>query len=151
MKLTTFTDYGLRVLMYLAAAPDERATIAEVAAAFGVSEHHLTKVVHRLGRGGWIRTVRGHGGGFVLAAPASAIRIGAVVRDIEGRAEPAECFRADARPCAIVADCGLRGALAEAVAAFDAALDRRTLADVVPRTAALVALRPPATRVAAGA
>ena len=131
MRLTTFTDYCLRVLIYLAADPDRRATIAQIAMAFGVSEHHLVKVVHFLGRQGWVRTSRGRGGGLALARPAAEIRIGAVVRDSEGVAQPAECFVPGAGSCAIAGCCRLSGVLAEAVAAFYAVLDRHTLADLV--------------------
>ena len=131
MKLTTFTDYSLRTLVYLAAQPQRRATIAEIAAAFDISEHHLTKVVHFLGKSGWLATVRGKGGGLSLAVPPEAIGIGDVVRRAEGADEPAECFSADGGHCAIAPVCGLRGVLAEAVEAFHAVLDRYTLADVV--------------------
>jgi Rrf2 family nitric oxide-sensitive transcriptional repressor len=97
MKLTSFTDYSLRVLMYLAVQPERRATVAEIAQAFGVSENHLTKVVHGLGRQGWIETSRGRGGGMLLAKAPQDIRIGEVVRDTEGAAVPAECFSSDGR------------------------------------------------------
>lgn len=130
MKLTAFTDYSLRVLMFLAADPDRRATISEIAAAFEVSEHHLTKVVHFLARSGWISTLRGKGGGMLLAMPAGEICIGRVVRDTEGAAMPAECFSDAQSNCAIVACCQLKGVLAEAVNAFYAALDGYTLADI---------------------
>jgi Rrf2 family nitric oxide-sensitive transcriptional repressor len=131
VKLTTFTDYCLRVLIYLAADPDRRATIAQIARAFGVSEHHLVKVVHFLGRQGWLRTLRGRGGGLVLARPATEIGIGQVVRDSEGATLPAECFGPAPGSCAIAGCCRLRGVLGEAVAAFHAVLDRYTLADLV--------------------
>jgi len=72
MKLSTFTDYSLRLLMYLAAEPQRRATIAEVATAFGISEHHLTKVAHGLGRHGWLANVRGHGGGLASTTAVDA-------------------------------------------------------------------------------
>jgi Rrf2 family nitric oxide-sensitive transcriptional repressor len=131
MKLTTFTDYSLRVLIYLAARPRQRATIAEAAAAFGISQNHLTKVVHFLGRHGWIETVRGKGGGMVLARPAAEIGIGEVVRATEGAVVAAECFADDASSrCNIARVCRLRGVLVEAIAAFHAVLDRHTLADV---------------------
>jgi Rrf2 family nitric oxide-sensitive transcriptional repressor len=132
MKLTQFTDYSLRVLIYLAAQPERRATVAEIATAFDISEHHLTKVVHFLGKHEWIATVRGKGGGLALARPADAISVGRVVRDTEGPAVPAECFDANAHGrCAIVGVCRLSGVLAEAVRAFYAVLDRYTLADLV--------------------
>ena len=130
MKLTAFTDYSLRVLIYLAAQPARRATIADVSTAFDVSENHLTKVVHFLGRHGWIETVRGKGGGMVLAMPASDIGVGKVVRDTEGAAMPAECFGPEESNCAIVHCCRLKGVLAEAVQAFYAVLDHYTLADI---------------------
>jgi len=131
MKLTTFTDYSLRVLMYLAAQPGRRATVAEVAAAFRISEHHLVKVVHFLGKQGWLANARGKGGGLQLARAPDRINIADVVRDTEGRARMAECFGEGHDGCAILSCCKLRGVLGEAVAAFYAVLARYTLADVV--------------------
>ncbi|MFO1216999.1 MAG: Rrf2 family transcriptional regulator [Burkholderiaceae bacterium] len=133
MRLTTFTDYSLRVLIYLAAEPGRRATIAEISSAFGVSEHHLTKVVHFLGQQGWLANVRGKGGGVELAQPPEAIGIGAVVRAAEGDAMPAECFNRESggSHCSIVRICRLRSLLSEAVDAFEAVLERSTLADLV--------------------
>ena len=89
MRLTAFTDYSLRVLIYLGTNPDRRATIAEVAQTFGISESHLTKVVHFLGLQGWLANVRGKGGGMQLALEARHIVIGRVVRATEGEAVPA--------------------------------------------------------------
>ncbi len=137
MRLTHFTDCSLRVLMYLAAVPQRRATIAEIATAYDISAHHLSKVVPGLARGGWLATVRGPGGGIELALPPSQIVIGAVVRRSEGRDVPAACFAAEGAPCRITPVCGLRGVLGEAVEAFYAALDRHTLADVVRQPRAL--------------
>jgi len=131
MKLSTFTDYSLRLLMYLAAEPQRRATIAEVARAFSISEHHLTKVAHGLGRHGWLANVRGHGGGLALAMAPKQIVIGEVVRRTEGGDLPAACFAQDAEPCALDKACSLRGALGEALQAFYRVLDRYTLADLV--------------------
>ncbi|HRH88833.1 MAG TPA: Rrf2 family transcriptional regulator, partial [Rubrivivax sp.] len=126
MKLSTFTDYSLRMLMYLAAEPQRRATIAEVAAAYDISAHHLTKVAHGLGRDGWLANVRGHGGGLALAMPAQQIVIGAVVRRTEGadRDDHDGCLAGDAARCAIGPVCKLRGALDEALQAFYRVLDR---------------------------
>lgn len=140
MKLTTFTDYSLRVLLYLTARPERRATIAEIAQAFDVSEHHLTKVVHFLGRHGWLATVRGKGGGLGLAAAPSDIVVGRVVRATEGEARPAECFGAAPVHCRIERVCRLRGVLADAVQAFYGVLDGVTLADLVDDRAALAPL-----------
>jgi Rrf2 family transcriptional regulator, nitric oxide-sensitive transcriptional repressor len=131
MKLTTFTDYSLRVLIYLAAQPAERATIAQIAGAFQVSEHHLVKVVHFLGKQGWLANVRGKGGGLELGLPPEAIVVGKVVRETEGMTHLAECFGESDGDCAIAPDCRLRGVLGEAVNAFYAVLDRYTLADLV--------------------
>ena len=131
MKLSTFTDYSLRVLIYLASRPERRATIAEVAAAFDVSEHHLTKVVNFLAREGWLASVRGRGGGIGLGRPAHDIVIGAVVRQTEGPVLPAECFTLEDNHCSIAPVCRLRDAMAEAVAAFHAVLDGYTLEHLV--------------------
>ncbi|MBS0446871.1 MAG: Rrf2 family transcriptional regulator [Proteobacteria bacterium] len=137
MKLTAFTDYSLRVLIYLAAQPERRATIAEISTAFDININHLTKVVHHLGKRGWVETVRGKGGGLTLAMPAGDISVGRVVRDAEGAAEPAECFATEHSSCAIVQQCQLKGVLAEAVDAFYAVLDRHTLADITQNRGAL--------------
>jgi Rrf2 family nitric oxide-sensitive transcriptional repressor len=131
MKLNTFTDYSLRVLIYVAADPTRRATIAEVATSFDVSENHLVKVVHFLGKQGWLATVRGKGGGMGLGKPAEQIVIGDVVRATEGAAMPAECFGDTPDTCSIARICRLRGVLGEAVEAFHAVLDGYTLADLV--------------------
>ena len=137
MKLTSFTDYSLRVLIYLAAEPGRRVTIAEIAAAFGVSEHHLTKVVHFLGKQGWLANVRGKGGGLGLAVAPQVIVIGEVVRATEGEAVPAECFGDTPDSCSIARICRLRGVLREAVEAFHAVLDGYTLADLVHNRSSL--------------
>lgn len=138
MRLTAFTDYSLRVLIYLAAEPGRRATVAEIGTAFDIKLNHLTKVVHHLAKRGWLTTVRGKGGGLTLARPAESIHIGHVVRDTEGQALPAECFSAEANHCSIVSQCRLKGALAEAVQAFHAVLDRYTLADITANRQELV-------------
>jgi Rrf2 family transcriptional regulator, nitric oxide-sensitive transcriptional repressor len=131
MRLTAFTDYSLRVLIYLAAQPAKRATIAQIATAFQVSEHHLVKVVHFLGKQGWLANVRGKGGGLELGKPPEAIIVGRVVRQTEGGANVAECFGDSDGDCCIAPNCRLRGVLGEAVKAFYAVLDRYTLSDLV--------------------
>jgi Rrf2 family nitric oxide-sensitive transcriptional repressor len=140
MKLTTFTDYCLRVLIYLGADPDRRATIAQIATSFGISESHLMKVVHFLGKQGWVATVRGKGGGMTLGAPAESICLGEVVRATEGSPVPAGCFGASDEACSIARVCRLRGVLGEAVRAFLAVLDRYTLADLVVNQEALATI-----------
>ena len=137
MKLTGFTDYSLRVLIYLAADAGRRATIAEIATAFGVSVNHLTKVVHFLGRQGWLATTRGNGGGLSLAMKAEAIVVGQVVRATEGADMPAECFGDKPDDCSIARICRLRGVLRQAVDAFHAVLDDYTLADLVHNRSSL--------------
>jgi len=136
MRLTRFTDYSLRVLLYVAAAPEGRATIAEIARAFGISEHHLVKVVHFLGREGLLANTRGHGGGLRLRQPATRINVGEVVRLTEAGDVPAECFDREANSCRLAGGCGLQRALRRAVAAFYAELGRYTIADLQlrPRT-----------------
>jgi Rrf2 family nitric oxide-sensitive transcriptional repressor len=138
MKLTSFTDYSLRVLIYLAVNEGRKSTIAEIAGVFSVSENHLIKVVHSLSKQGWIATIRGKGGGLILSKAPRDIRIGQVVRDTEGAALPAECFEPDGGHCIIRGCCGLQGVFSEAVEAFYAVLDRYTLADVV-RTPQVIA------------
>jgi Rrf2 family nitric oxide-sensitive transcriptional repressor len=141
MRLTVYTDYSLRMLIYLATKEDGLATIAEVARSYGISEHHLTKVAHQLGRAGYISTLRGKGGGLRLARPAGEIGLGEVVRQTEPDMALVPCFgTAEApagAPCPIVPACGLRGVLGEALQAFMAVLDRYTLADLVQRRAEL--------------
>ena len=104
MHLTNYTDYSLRVLMRLALTPDRLTTIAEIAAAYGISEHHLMKVVHQLGVAGYIETHRGRGGGMRLARNAADITVGEVVRCMEPDLGLVACFRKD-EPCPISAAC----------------------------------------------
>ncbi|MDA8093637.1 MAG: Rrf2 family transcriptional regulator [Betaproteobacteria bacterium] len=131
MQLTRFTDYSLRVLIYLAAHPERLATIPEVATAHRISQNHLMKVVHQLGLHGFIATQRGKGGGMRLARLPDDIRLGEVVRAMEENMALAECFHSDIQGCALLPGCGLKGVLVEARANFLATLDRYTLADLV--------------------
>jgi len=137
MRLTTFTDYSLRVLIYLAADPGRRATIAEIAQSFDISENHLMKVVHMLGKNGVLLNVRGKGGGLELAKAPASINIGRLVRGTEGAPMPAECFDRTTNRCLITPICKLRGVLGEAVRAFYAVLDGYTLEDLVANRSAL--------------
>lgn len=131
MQLTRYTDYSLRVLIYLAVHPDDLATIDEIAGAYAISRTHLTKVVHRLGLAGYIETIRGRGGGMRLARPPEEISIGEVVRCTEEAMALVECFDPATSQCRIEPACGLRGALNDALQAFQRTLDGYTLADVV--------------------
>ncbi|MBU6448073.1 MAG: Rrf2 family transcriptional regulator [Rhodospirillales bacterium] len=136
MHFTRFTDYGLRALTYLALAPERLAMISEIAQAYQISEHHMTKVVHRLGQAGLVDTLRGRNGGVRLARPAAEIGIGNVVRALEPEMALADCQAGG--NCAIRGPCGLEGILDEAVGALLAVLDRYTLADIAsPRHTAL--------------
>lgn len=130
MRLTAYTDYTLRTLIYLAIRAPRRATIAEIAQRYAISEAHLTKVVHQLGLAGDIVTVRGKGGGVRLRRPAEEINLGALVRRTEPDLALVACF-SDEAGCAIGPACTLRTALHAALAAFLAVLDRSTLADLV--------------------
>ena len=129
MRLTRYTDYALRVLIYLGQHPDRLCTIPEIAGAYAISQNHLTKVVQDLARGGFVTTQRGAGGGIRLARPAQDIRLGEVVRFLEQRYALAECFRADGGNCPLTPSCRLRSRLASAQEAFLADLDRSTVAD----------------------
>lgn len=129
MRLTRFTDYALRTLIYLGAQEPRQASIAGIARAYGISESHLVKVVHHLAKLGLIRATRGRGGGLRLGKPATEIRIGDVVRATEEDLALVPCFSGAA--CAITPACRLRGVLGEALAAFLAVLDRQTLADLL--------------------
>jgi Rrf2 family nitric oxide-sensitive transcriptional repressor len=131
MRLTTMTDYSIRLLMYVAHHPDRLCTIAEIAGAYGISHAHLMKITHQLGVAGFIETVRGMGGGMRLARPPARINLGDVVRAVEPDFALVECFGA-ANRCTITAYCRLTGILSEALQDFLARLDRYTLADLAP-------------------
>ncbi len=129
MRLTRYTDYALRVLIYLGSHPDKLSTISEIAAYHNISRNHLMKVVHQLGSWGYIDTLRGKGGGIRLAHPASEIIIGDVVRHTEENLEIVECFTPGNSDCMILPGCRLKGVLNEALDSFLATLDLYTLAD----------------------
>lgn len=136
MRLTVYSDYALRLLMYLAAKDDGLATIAEIAEAYGISKNHLMKVAHELGVAGFVETVRGRGGGLRLARPRDQINLGAVVRQTEPDMALVPCFAPVNDDCAIERCCVLRKALRKAGDAFLAVLDGYTLADLTrPRSA----------------
>lgn len=130
MRLTLHSDYALRVLMYLGLRGQELASIQDIATAYGISGNHLTKVVQRLARGGFVETLRGRGGGLRLARPPEQIGVGAVIRCTEEDMALVTCFGAH-HACAIAGPCRLPVLLDEALAAFLAVLDRATLADLI--------------------
>lgn len=128
MKLTLFTDYSMRVLLYLGARPERLCSIAEVARGYGVSQNHMMKVVNELARSGYVESVRGRFGGIRLGKPPEAINIGAVVRHTEDGFNLVDCDS-----CLIAPACGLTGVMKEALGAFLAVLDKYTLADMLGR------------------
>src|SRR5579871_3210082 len=133
MQLTYYTDYSLRVLMYLAIHRGRIANISEIAQRYRISRNHLVKVVHGLAQGGFIKSHRGKGGGIELAGEPAEINIGEVVRYTEGPLQPVECFDARRNRCVIANVCGLADVIQEACDNFLATLDRYSLADLVRR------------------
>lgn len=131
MRLTTMTDYALRLLMYVAQQPDRLCTISEVATAYDISEAHLMKITHQLGLAGYIETVRGKGGGMRLAKPAQDINLGAVVRSVEPDFMLVECL-ATSNSCALTGHCKLTGIFSGALQRFLSHLDGYNLADLAP-------------------
>lgn len=129
MRLTAFTDYGLRALMRLAADPDRRVTTEGLAKELEISRHHLTKVLRRLAEAEIVATHRGSGGGLRLARDPETISLGEIVRLLEARQALVECFRPDGGSCVLSPGCQLKGKLATAEEAFLHSLDRTSLAD----------------------
>lgn len=129
MRITRFSDIGLRVLIYLDCAGMQRApvTMAEIATQFDIPVNHLVKVVGQLSRTGWVLATRGRNGGLRLAADPTQLRIGTVLRELEGETELVDC---EGSGCRLRHDCRLRDALKAGVRAFYAAMDSVTLADI---------------------
>ena len=135
VRLTTQTDYALRVLMHAALAGTELDRIDAVAEDFSISRNHISKVVHNLSANGYLQTVRGRNGGFRLAKSPGEISVGAVIRDFEPDFNLVECFDSAASQCCIQKNCVLAGELDKALGAFLASLDGVTLSDLVrPRS-----------------
>jgi len=128
MRLTSFTDYGLRALIRLAGEPNRLFTTDELAQEFGISRNHLTKVIRNLARAGFVTTRRGAGGGFHLARPAESINVGEVARALEGHHPLVECFAPDGGRCTLTRGCRLKAPLRAATEAFFRELDKATLA-----------------------
>lgn len=127
MRLTSYTDYSLRTLMFLADHRDRLVTIAEIAETHGIAKNHLTKVVNNLGSLGYIETLRGRNGGLRLGREPADINIGAVVRQTESDFFMAACFDAESSGCIYTGQCNLQGTLGAATQAFLAVLDGATL------------------------
>jgi Rrf2 family transcriptional regulator, nitric oxide-sensitive transcriptional repressor len=140
MQLTSYTDYALRVLIYLAMSPERQATITEIADFFNISRNHLVKVVHQLGSMGFVKTTRGKGGGFSLQHPPERISIGEVVRSVENHFNWVECFDPAQQQCRLLPSCGLKHLLTRAGESYLQVLDAATLADVLPGRATTVVI-----------
>ena len=128
MQLNKFTDYALRILMYISRPRDVPYTIAEIAQDLHVSQNHLVKIVHFMGKQGWLITTRGKGGGIRLHPETLPLRLGQVVRILQGENQIVEC---NSPPCVLRAQCGLKGILNQAMEQFYQSLDQYTLADVL--------------------
>jgi Rrf2 family nitric oxide-sensitive transcriptional repressor len=129
MKLSLFSDYSLRVLIY-ASLREGQFQLKDVSKAYGISRNHLAQVVHRLGQLGYLETRRGRGGGCRLAQPASEVRLGKLFRQTEDQPLVMECFDPKTNSCRIAGHCRVQGALTQAMSAFYATLDQYTIADV---------------------
>ena len=130
MHITRYTDYSLRVLIYLAVQGDRLTTIQEIADSYDISKNHLMKVVHQLNKKGYIETIRGKKGGMRLHRSPTDINVGILVRETEQDLSIVECFSSK-NACRITPVCGLRSMFGEALGAFLDVLDKYTLADVI--------------------
>lgn len=141
MRLTMYTDFSLRVLLFLGIkGREELSTIQEISDVYGISKNHLTKVVHELGKLGLIETVRGRGGGIRLNISPKDINIGETVRKTEDDFHLVECFNCETNKCVITPACRLKGVLHEALEAYFKVLDNYTLNDFVGDNKALAAI-----------
>jgi Rrf2 family nitric oxide-sensitive transcriptional repressor len=140
MQLTQFSDYSLRLLLYLAAQHERWVPLPEISRAYGASQNHMAKVAQLLQQQGFIESTRGRAGGLRLAKSAATISVGDVVRATEPHLNLVECFDSKTNTCPIDSACGLKGALLAAQRAFLRELDRFTLADFSARGPALIKL-----------
>jgi len=131
MHITRYTDYSLRVLIYLSTSGDQLTTIKQISDSYGISRNHLMKVVHQLNKKGYIETIRGKKGGMKLRMQPADINIGVLVRETEQDLSVVECLTGNDR-CRISPVCGLKGMFSEAIEAFLKTLDQYTLEDVIP-------------------
>lgn len=140
MQLTLHTDFSLRTLIYVALKPEgQLSTVSEVAEALQMPRNHLVKVVHHLGRAGFLHTLQGKNGGISLARPARQICVGDVIREMEPTLQAIDCTKPSGN-CRLLPSCQLRLILQEASAAFIAVLDNYTLADLVTEPARMMRL-----------
>jgi Rrf2 family nitric oxide-sensitive transcriptional repressor len=138
MRLTAFTNYALRTLMFAALREGRLSQAEEVARAHGIATTHVVKCVHRLGQWGFLENVRGRGGGFRLARPGENITVGEVVRRTEDSLDLVECFDPATNTCPLCGACDLSVGMQRAFAAFMAVLDGMTIADIARNRAALL-------------
>lgn len=132
MQLSSFTDYGLRSLMYLAKHPDRRCSVKEISEYYGISRHHLVKVIYRLVQLGYVDSYKGKGGGIQLAQHAAKeLLLGDLVKQLETNLELVECFNPETNTCRITDTCLLKHFLYEANVAFITALNKYKLADAI--------------------
>ena len=131
MQLTLYTDYSIRVLIYLASKENTLSTIDEISNKFSISKNHLTRVVHKLGEKGVIKTIRGKGGGICLAHLPKDINLGKIVREMESNFDIVECFNKERNTCILTPSCSLKKVLYEARDAFFKVIEKKTLADIV--------------------
>jgi Rrf2 family nitric oxide-sensitive transcriptional repressor len=136
MQLTTFSDYTMRVMMFLGLKHGQLTTISEIAQSYAISENHLTKVVHHLAQSGYIETLRGKGGGLRLVLDPKTINLGVMLRASEGNAGLLPCLTKEG-DCCIQGSCKLAGILREAQSALFAVLDKYTLDDLLIQEASL--------------
>lgn len=146
MRLTSFTDFGLRMLMRMASAPGRAFSTADLANEFGLSRHHLAKIMQRLGHAGLIETRRGGGGGATLAHAPRDMHLGGIVRHLEAGQPLVDCLAADGGACTLDGQCRLKTRLRRAEAAFLAELDKATLADIALAPRDALPGQPPAMR-----
>lgn len=132
VQLTAYTDYSMRVLIYLGVQPEnKRSNIKEISDTYNISNHHLSKVVYELGKSGLIKTIRGRNGGIMLAKDPADINIGALIRHTEAPLHLVECFDEENNMCKITSACRLKGILNQALAAYLTVLDSYTLEDLL--------------------
>ena len=131
MQLTSYTDYSLRALLYIADQPGRLVTVSEIAEHYGVSRNHMVKVVHNLGATGYIETVRGKSGGVRLAKLPEDIRVAEIVQMTEPHMDIQECFNPETNNCPLLGDCRLTGVFFEARDSFMNVLNSYTLADML--------------------
>jgi Rrf2 family nitric oxide-sensitive transcriptional repressor len=137
MRLTSFSDYALRILIFAAARPGDVVTISDISKGYGISKNHLMKITNTLAQAGFIETLRGSGGGLRLARNASEISVGQVLLHTEAGSDLVECANRKTNTCVISPACGLKHVLFEALDAFYARLDKVTLADITRNPAEL--------------